>query len=251
MRIDELTGVKKYRERDLWDVIRDYIAAGGEWLGNGRYANVIGFPNRDHVWKFFPSDSCYIAFVRWAMRNPAPYLPRFLSKPKWIVPFYRRPKTEAKLCVVKMERLSEWKLPYLPEAGQLSLMTFFYVALKCHNEKTDIGTEKYAAPFIKAHPELTALAEGYVALCHSPVRCELDIHDKNIMVRQDGSLVFTDPYWIGENVYQAYAREMQNQGMDDMYPEEKTNRYVDGGKLPKKPKPDKITPPNEMDDLPF
>lgn len=256
MRIDELTGVKKYREQSLWDVLRDFEAAGGQWLGSGRYANVIGFPNRDYVWKFFPDDRCYIAYVRWALRNPAPYLPKFLSKPRWIVPFYRRKKTESKICVVKMEKLNPWALPTLPDKGQLSLDTFFYVATRCYirpkgSEQLAIEDDDYAGPFIAAYPELTELAKGYVALLNSGVSCSLDLHAANIMQRADGSLVFTDPFWIGESPYQAYQRAMADQGMDDMYPEEDDRDYVSGGQLPKKPKPPKPYVPPPYEEMPF
>ncbi len=263
MRIDELTGVKKYREQSLWDVLRDFEAAGGQWLGSGRYANVIGFPNRNYVWKFFPDDRCYIAYVRWALRNPAPYLPKFLSKPRWIVPFYRRKKTESKICVVKMEKLYPWKVPHLEGHGDLDLNSFFYVvtkyAIRPKGEEVipleDVAlatNEAYIGDFIQTYPELVGLAKGYVALLNSTISCSLDLHAANIMTRADGTLVFTDPFWIGESPYQAYQRAMADQGMGDMYPEEEDDRhYVSGGQLPKKPKPPKPYVPPPYEEMPF
>jgi hypothetical protein len=255
MRLDELTGVKKYRERDLHDVISDFVKAGGEWLGSGRYANVIGFPGRDYVWKFFPNDSCYIGFVRWALRNPAPYLPVFLNKPRWIVPFYRRQKTEAKLCVVKLERLEPNNIPkdffeqFSIHGGIAGFLeASIYARRGAETRFTQRIKDVYAAD-----PRMVDLAEGYWALLNSPVQCSLDLHTANIMQRRDGTLVFTDPYWIGENPYQAYAREMANQNMDDFYPEEEPGHYVSGGELPKRPRKKKPKPyiVPSYDDLPF
>jgi len=45
MRLYELFGVKKYRDMKKFQVLSDLEERGIEWLGEGKYASVIGHPS--------------------------------------------------------------------------------------------------------------------------------------------------------------------------------------------------------------
>lgn len=263
MRIDELTGVKRYKKRTLWDVLNDFAKAGGHWAG-GKFGTVLLHPRWDYVYKFFTRDDCYLRFIRWAMRNSHPCLPKVLSKPRRILPFYRRHKTEEEIYIVKLERLNEWKCP--PEVKDMGGFAYVleHVALTKgaydgdempeHWEgrpKSHIERWHKTKDFLNRHPEIKQLADFYLVLLDVPIDCALDIHVGNVMQRNDGTLVFTDPFWYGETPYTlAAAARAAEMDIADYEPDEAD--YIDGGERWKKPRPPKQTDWRpSSDDLPF
>ncbi|RYD64581.1 MAG: hypothetical protein EOP83_09405 [Verrucomicrobiaceae bacterium] len=104
MRLDELTGVKRHKTRYLSDVLADFQAAGGS-VSSGQYGTVLSMPKWSYVFKFFVSDDPYLRFVRWAVKNPSPFVPRFYGSARRITPFYMRGENTPQVYVVKMEKL--------------------------------------------------------------------------------------------------------------------------------------------------
>jgi hypothetical protein len=287
MRLDELIGIKRYRQRDFWDVLRDFEAAGGEFLGSGKYASVIGTPRWNFVYKFFKNDPCYLDYVEWCRsREQHPCMPRFLAAPRWIVPFYRRHKSEGKrICIVKLERLRVWTPP--PEINDSRALDLHLTrgllfcdaasdpmreaAWRRETEERILGRDRmygddkdnqqilirYLAEFeqFKAiwsrHPELLQLTQFYGLLLKAPVECALDIHRENVMQRADGTLVMTDPFWAGYNIYAAHDEMMRAEtgAYDEWDPPE--HEYYPGGseELPKPPEPEPWEP--DEGDIPF
>lgn len=257
MRLDELTGVKRYKKKTLWDVLDDFQRLGGSWA-SGKFGTVLLHPRWNYAFKFFTNDVCYLRFIRWAARNPHPCLPRVLSKPKRMVPFYRRHKTENEIYVVKLEKLNEWKYP--PEIAEMGGFSHLldYVALT----DFDGGTPPVALSghhrdrwqstkdFLNRHPEFKQLADFYMPLMAAPISCEPDIHVANVMQRDDGTLVYVDPFWHGETPY-SLERAAREAYMDDDGPEE--SDFVDGGEKWKAPKKRTPAPPRNFstDDFPF
>ncbi len=247
---------QRYRERGLYDVINDFEKHGGSWAG-GRFGTVFVHPRWSFVYKIFSDDKCYLRFVRWAMRNPHPALPRFLTRPKAVVPFYRRHRRESEVYIVKLERLNEWKPPaYLGmDIGRwLDMMVGMTADRLEEYRKRWPETYDRIRYALKQHPELQGLIDGYRIILGSPVECAPDIHAGNIMQRADKSLVFTDPFWHGENPYTQYRAWLESE--TDSWEEPTDDDYVLGGEKWKRPKPRKAKPPtnwggNSDDDIPF
>ena len=260
MRIDELVGVKKYKTREMRDVLKDFEAAGGEWLGNGKFATVIGHPRWNYVIKFFPKDGCYVAFVRFAMRNPHPSFPKFLDKPKQIVPFHKRPHTEPFLHIVKMERLR----PLNDDKELHDWIKYFLEREAIHHGEKRLEyednpraqeTEHRIMAGYKKYPALHSLVEAYSLLLHKfDANCAHDIHSGNIMQRDNGELVLTDPVWEGMSFFQIHDQLMQAEigylGDEDEW--EDPYKWILGGekKPPKKPK-QKPWVPSTDEEFPF
>jgi hypothetical protein len=79
-----------------------------------------------------------------------------------------------------------------------------------------------------------------------------DIHQENIMKRNNGEFVLTDPFWEGENPYQRYDSIVRGEIGD--YPEHSDYDYINGGEIYKKPKPIKMKPmvtKQPEEDIPF
>lgn len=270
MRLDELAGVKQYRNRDFHEWLKDFTRDGGEFLGAGRNATVLGHPRWNHVYKFFRSDRPYIQFVRWAMRNPHPCLPVFLDKPRWVVPFYKRDRSQAKLCLVKMERLVPWHgVDEMGVIRDLEAMDPSFLNDVDHPEQDDAHSmaeyrwwrermDIWRTAF-REDPPLRQLAEFMVGTFrHCPVQGAIDLTPSNIMRRpSDNTYVLTDPFWEGETPLQLHDRLTRAEYEDHEYDEdEREARMIPGGELPKRPRKRKsqsfATPTTYGDDdIPF
>jgi hypothetical protein len=112
MRLHELHGTKRFHDRSFWEVLADFKKAGGEEMGSGRFANVVGHPSWPFVYKVFAHDPCYLDYVAWASTINHPCVPKFYGKPKQIVPFWSRPLDKSVMWVVKQERLREVSFDY-------------------------------------------------------------------------------------------------------------------------------------------
>lgn len=289
MRLDELTGVKRYRDRSLHDALWDFTRAGGEVLGVGRFGTVITHPSWDHVYKFFAHDDGYLRFVRWVLKNPDPAFPRFLSKPKRIVPFFKRHRREPYLYVVKIERLLPLHDPLrgsiadlihgwrsirdqigTPEADALVRRYHEadarYRSLRGPERRAaldDVLEVRHLAQRIETYQQAIALNPSLPHLCDAYWDKFLtarfpdadDIHGDNVMQRPDGTLVLTDPLWHGETPYTLHDAMLRAEMafVDDEEPPE--SDFLPGGveHLPRKrrkPKPPRWVPPSDAE-IPF
>jgi hypothetical protein len=257
MRLDELTGVRQYKGRTLYDWLRDFRAAGG-WDSSGRYGTVVGHPKWNFVYKFFPHDECYLDFVKWAMENPDPALPKFLTKPKLVTPFYSRPRSSEQVWIIKMERL----LPIVTmpvnniERHIMGCQDIYDIVgdpkqeelyLSGRDHRTYIeGLAQYRNAWAR-HPKLRDLcAFFWDSMVHAPIPCSFDLHKDNIMMRRDGTYVFTDPYWYGETPLQVHDRMMAAEiDMGDAEPE------MIPGREKYKPRPPMPWTPVGDGDMPF
>jgi hypothetical protein len=277
MRIDELTGVKKYKERTLWDVLDDFTKAGGSWA-NGSYGTVLLHSNWNYVYKFFTDDVPYLRFIRWAARNPHPCLPRVLSPVRRWTPFYKRHKKDDQVYIVKLEKLNEWDVPlairkfggvqhfiehvgnwvddYLgKEPPRRLYFDFDQEGNPTNTVSNNTAFERWERIhfILRDHPEVIPLLKFFPTLMRA-VEASPDVNERNIMQRDDGSLVYTDPFWEGESVYQMAARAQQAE-IDYNDDEPDPRDLVSGSQRWKPPKKIKQKPAlgwsNGEDDLPF
>ena len=260
-----------HRDKTFEELLKDFRASGGEFIGGGQFGQVFDHPSWPYVLKIFPHDDCYLAFARWASRINHPAFPKFFGAPQRVVPFYRRSANMARIYLARVERL----YPIDRTLGRLIVDTvhgagaYFYAVknglLNQEVEKTnyDRATRK-TQPYVKVkvyqdwidlfkqHPKLLPLFEGWELLTQQHFQCSPDVKIENIMQRQNGDLVWIDPLWHGSNPY-ADAKAALDREIDAQPPERPLN--VLGGKLPKKERPKK--PPKTTyqplgpDEIPF
>lgn len=235
-----------------WDqVIKEFEASGGEVLGVGSHATVYSHPSWNYVLKVYPNDPVYTKFVRFAYQHNDSVFPKFYGLPQKIVPEYTRPQTMARLYLVRMERLH-------PIDGKLAktILDNLYSAvhyLTYPNQEEDYYTTRNLIPIRESlkDPKIKQFYEG----CKNLLKFQggaLDMASNNVMKRENGELVFADPFWEGSNPYAdaANARRMETDDFDydepKMYP---------GGKLPNNPRKKKIKQVQQLhdpyDDPPF
>jgi len=268
--LNELFGVKKYKDATKSEVIRDLENRGIEWVGQGKYSTILGSAKWNYVYKFFERDDSYLRFVRFAIKTPHSAFPKFLSKPKKIVPFYKRSVKNPYVYVIKIEKLEtikdkellKWIVYHLEnEASKLfnqTPATVFTIApeeRKFKNRGDEYAVK--AKEIYYKYPQLKTLVEGFYLLMKHDFKDSHDIHEGNFMQRADGSLVIIDPLWTGETFYAMHDRLMQAEYFmdDDEYEEEKPWEWLPGNSLKpygKKPKDKPYKPDhNDYNDLPF
>lgn len=108
---------------------------------------------------------------------------------------------------------------------------------------------------LRSYPALKPLCEAYRVFNATNLAGAPDVHRKNFMQRDDGSLVMIDPLWAGETPYQAHDRMMQAEYYDNDDEPEPEDEYntIPGGKLhaKKRPKPKSGVQPPMTSDFPF
>lgn len=104
--IQELLSDPKNNNKDFDDILKDFKAHGGEVLGTGAFATALWHPSWKYVLKIFHGDISYLKFARFVMKNPRPSFPKFLDKPRKIIPNFKRSYTRQDLYFIKMEKLN-------------------------------------------------------------------------------------------------------------------------------------------------
>jgi hypothetical protein len=105
MNINELTGVKQYKDMQLPDLITKVMADNGfEKLGAGSFGVAYKRPKDDYVYKLFVEDSAYAKFIEYSMKNPSAYFPR-VDGYKSLSAFWKRAprQLDERLYVAKVE----------------------------------------------------------------------------------------------------------------------------------------------------
>lgn len=243
----------------LQGILADFQAHGGEILGQGRYAQVLSHPSWKYVAKIFNSDSHYLKFVRFCLKNPRPSFPVFYDKPRKVIPNYSRSKSEATLYIVRTEKLHTISEQ---EFKDLSYIDYYAepdpeMEAKYHNWK-NIG-DKWRGlmadnPSLKDYTRDLKFLMSQEGDFGTP-----DITRNNIMKRQNGQYVIADPFWEGETPYGTHDRLMRAEiGYEyEEYADYEKEPLVPEGKLPKKPRPVKTPIPTpksfnrDDDDIPF
>lgn len=74
---------------------------------------------------------------------------------------------------------------------------------------------------LNKYPQIKPLLQGYELIVKNNFQCASDMHEKNIMQRENGELVLIDPLWYGSNPYMDADRQrrMEIDDYDDNEPE--------------------------------
>jgi hypothetical protein len=207
-----------------WDqLMKEFEASGGSYIGGGRFGTVYDHPSWPYVVKVF-NDPFYLRFARFAYRNPHPCFPKFFGPPQRIVPFYTRGAAQSVQYIVRVEKL-------IPVKDQQMLKQFItlYDYAVYYLTSSDKGNRYFDSvrELFQRYPQLEKLTEA-IFLVQRNIHGAMDIHTENIMQRQNGDLVLTDPLWEGTNPY-ADARRAMEMETDPVYDEPPSN--IVGGKM--------------------
>ena len=256
----------EHRNKTFSELMKEFEASGGQFVGSGRYGQVYSHPNWNYVLKTFVSDSHYLKFVRFAYRNPHPSFPKFYGNAQRIIPFFRRTKYMSTMYVIRIEKLfpvnnkammtemldHEWQIPQYFKAVEEGIHEKEYEREQ-FSFVNGYSTIKYQVfkkilDMFKKYPQTKSLYEAIYLVSKNLKDSALDMHHQNIMQRGNGELVLTDPLWDGGNTYDD-ARNALN--FEIGYEGEEDPENVIGGKLPKKPRIKKQKPYKPNNEIPF
>ena len=230
-KLTDLISDPSNNDKFLSEILREFEDAGGTVLGRGKHAVALYRPNWNHIVKLFFSDDSYLKFVRFVLKNPRPSFPKFLDKPRKIIPNFKRSPKERYLYVVRVEKLNP-----------ITKQEFDDIKYYLYYGHTDfsVGTYKdsYAWVEIKKniqrieseYKDIKSFLSDYDFLMAGDIDATPDITHGNILKRSNGEFVLSDPFWGGETPYQTYDRMMAAEtdyDRDDGRPEE----FIQGGEL--------------------
>lgn len=196
MRINELTGVKKYHNLTFQALIGQLAEEYNlKILGSGRTGTVLQGRDPNSVYKVLEKDDAYLSFVNFAMANPNPHFPRF-EKVKLMTSFYKRYNIQPdQFNVIKMEKL-------LPLEEGTAVFASFLADVR-HNLGTTAGklpngSENYEGlsyyELAETRPWIISLWEAIRSIQKSKlVKGDADFHPGNFMKRADHTIVISDP----------------------------------------------------------
>jgi len=244
----------QYNEKTFADILKDFEASGGQILGQGSYGMVLWHRKWRYTLKIFTDDVPYLRFVRFAVKNPRPSFPVFYDIPRRIYPNYKRGKSQETLYLVKMEKLNP-----------ISQKEFDDIEFFIHYGGTDFSTtprnyiwketEKKVDDMRIKYPSIDTFLEDQEFLFSTLHKAgSPDMDESNVMKRDNGEFILTDPFWEGETPYQRHDR-LQKAEIDYYgYDEPQVEPQIMGGKRykkPKPPKPVKYKDDSSSEEIPF
>ena len=206
------------------ELVEKFKASGGTMADSGR-APVMMHPDWDHVVKLFNDDMSYLKFVRWVMKksNPNSAFPIFKDKPRSIVPNYKRGYEDEKMYAARIEELSP-----ISKEDYLDLLEFCDTVDADGNNRWYEMKDKRTLEYEEEHgPNPRTVSQDKmierVKKRHpnwkdiKPAKTELvmaglwnDEKQTNVMLRDNGEVVYIDPVWDGVSF-----AEMQRDAMRD------------------------------------
>lgn len=227
----ELTGVKKYYEKTLYDMLIEIASSLGGELKRGSFGYAIVNSDWDYVYKVWYKDPPYEKYVDWMQSHQdSPHVPKIKRKLLRLDAFNLRPDEETfdKINVLKIEKLrgpKNKKEEDLLEQVYGASAKFTHAVVRALDKddldvKIRIPDYLYGMVYGKDALKkiLDAREEAYVTLDdffkHLPEALDffiiaadfyrtvkggsnkLDMHDANIMIRDsDGAFVIADPIY--------------------------------------------------------
>jgi hypothetical protein len=124
VKLYELTGVKKYYEKSLLDMMIDIRDKLGCELWTGNFAQVLTKDDWDYVYKVWYSDSPYDAYVDWVLSHQKdPHVPKVKRKLVKLDSFNLRPD-EGSFDVIKVLKIEKLRKPKTNRESEL--LTYLY-----------------------------------------------------------------------------------------------------------------------------
>jgi hypothetical protein len=213
VKLYELTGIKKFYEKDVEDVLSSMDKT-HKALGRGAFGVALKNSSKPEVVKFWISDSAYDAYVKYISEHPSKYFPKLYSKPKKLSAFFLRTADfPDKVNYVKMEALERASM----EEADIIAEIFNQLRKMPSKKEVDAYVEKFLRSannvfdeyMIKKLNKMVADVRDFCQEMYEMLRGTLggghsiDIHSENIMKRKNGELVITDPIYNHEDMMAA------------------------------------------------
>lgn len=184
--LTELYGVASYYgAENLNQIFKDLGLVN---LGSGAFSSVWEVPGKNYVIKTWTTDEAYETFLSYCAKHQRnPYLPKIKGRLKSIPAVYKRHWKEEVVKIVKLERLQK--------IDQEAFNMFMYIK----NIDETWGKYKTLDEIYNAYDDpilnsqILGLYQTYRALT-TDLGKPTDLHDANLMQREDGTIVLTDPY---------------------------------------------------------
>jgi hypothetical protein len=172
-------------------IFKEFKKSGGKNIGYGAFGMVYSHPKWQYVLKTFKSDDSYLKFVRYAYDNPHPSFPKFYGKPQRVSPKIQT--INDKRYLVRIEKLKPISKKAFDKID-FRLADFFKLI---HNPDDVSDEERYELLNMRSNLRQVSksvynLLEG-LYLIRSNLMLPEDLHDGNLMVRNDGQFVWIDP----------------------------------------------------------
>ncbi len=178
MKLFELTRPEEYKVPEL---LRN---AGYQRVGAGSFARVWQKPGAKYVVKVFSSqDKCYLNYLGVVKRHPDnPHFPRIIGQPMRVHNHYYG---------VRLEPLTRG-YDDIPQSVRNAIIEYLYQPRE--QEKRDRKAREFATVF-QEYPRLREALDLIASVSRHDHfgSCMIDIHRFNVMIRADGTFVFTDP----------------------------------------------------------
>jgi hypothetical protein len=158
-------------------------SAGAKVLGSGMRASVLESPRKDSVIKIYHQDTGYDSFLDHVKTDKDnPHFPKIMQRGK--IPLDKT--GESHLRVVRMENLSELH----PDHPIRDAMPIVGTPQKILGQLNSGQHNRLKEKYPRIHQAIYDLAKKHENDDNPPI---IDLHDKNIMQRKDGTPVITDP----------------------------------------------------------
>lgn len=176
------------------ELMKDFKKSGGKNIGYGVFGMVYYHPKWPYVLKTFKSDDAYLKFARYAYDNPHPSFPKFYGKPQRVDP--KIATINDKRYLVRIEKLKPISKKNFNKID-FKLSNFFKLI---HNPDDVTDGERHTLlnmknQIHKVSKSVYKLLEGWY-LIKRDLNLQVDLHDGNIMVRNDGQYVWVDPVMV-------------------------------------------------------
>ena len=176
---------------DLTSIAKYVSTHGGTVLGKGSWGIVLMHPNWKYVLKIFKGDVPYLKYVRLCIKHPRPSFPVFYDLPRKIKPASGLKLPSNKLLyAVKMEKLKE-----ITTSEFRKIEHHLLYALRAIRLGRDFKNQ--VAETDAQNPKLKQLKEDFLFLREKIDGFDefgkLDLHEFNIMKRENGEYVLSDP----------------------------------------------------------
>jgi len=181
----------EHSEKTYEEIFKEFKKSGGKNIGYGAFGLVYYHPKWPYVLKTFKSDDAYLKFVRYAYDNPHPSFPKFYGKPQRVSPKIQ--SINDKRYLVRIEKLKPISKKAFDKID-FRLVDFFKLI---HNP--DDVSEKEQYKLLNMQSDIGELSKSVyrllegLYLIRSNLGLQEDLHDGNVMVRNDGQFVWADP----------------------------------------------------------
>lgn len=201
---EQLQGVKKFHNMN-WQQFEQFLKSQNiQLIGSGMFGKVFYSPSWNYVIKVFDKDDGYLKFVNFALENPSRHFPKFMKGPRNLPQFLTRlSSSNERFTVVKMEKLNKltkeiheflgYNLRTLADHYTNNVETPVEIIVDSqvvkfkHTTDVFLKYKQYNLPsLIKVYNQLNILTDEHI---------RNDLHVGNIMMRDDGTIVITDPFY--------------------------------------------------------